>query len=118
MEIVTTGERIEFSPEVIKKRGFLRAKYIGWDEPRNGLIVYAGREYLKVLFQTGINIATSFYVVKASEVAAGQWDLAYSNDLTEAYLLRSADSRDLIAEVRKLFREDATDDSVDEGQSD
>ena len=84
-ELITSGERAEFVSDLIKKRGFIRARYKTWEEPRNGLITYAGKEYLRVLFQTGINVATSYYTIKISEVEAGLWQLIYSPDLATFY---------------------------------
>lgn len=108
-ELVTTGERMEFSPEVIKRRGFVRAKYWSWDEPRNGLITFAGKEFLRVLFLTGVNMAASYFPVKISEVKAGLWQLTYTPDLETFYTINGeeADSDiDLISGVRKLFTEE------------
>ena len=83
MEFVTTGERTVFAEDVIKNRGLVRAKHMTWDEPRNGLIVYAGKEFLRVIFLTGVNTAASYFNIKASEVAAGEWQILYTADMKE-----------------------------------
>ena len=51
-ELTTRGERTEFVSEVIKRRGFIRAKYRSWEEPRNGLVTFASKDYLRVLTKT------------------------------------------------------------------
>ena len=107
MELVTTGERTVFADDVIKNRGLLRAKHFTWESPRNGLIVYAGKEFLRVIFLTGVNTSASYFNIKASEVAAGQWDIAYTADMENVCLIRSASASDLVTEVRKLFKEEA-----------
>ena len=84
-ELITTGEHYEFAEDIIKKRGFVRAKYWSWQEPRNGLITFASKTWLKVLFQSGVNIATSYYPIKIEEVQAGLWDITYTNDLETIY---------------------------------
>ena len=84
-ELITRGEHAEFAQDVIKRRGFIRAKYKTWDEPRNGLVTFASKSFLRVLFQTGINIATSYYTIKISEVEAGLWQITYTPDLVTFY---------------------------------
>ena len=84
-ELVTTGESVEFSSELIKRRGFLRGKFWCWDDWRNGLVTFADKKSLRVLFQTGVNASTSYYVVKAAEVADGLWELIYTNDFQLIY---------------------------------
>ena len=108
-ELVTTGESLEFLPELIKRRGFLRAKYWSWDDWRNGLVTFADKKSLRVLFQTGVNASTSYYTVKITEVAAGLWDLIYSNDMETFYRADSKstqESRITESDVADLFREE------------
>lgn len=118
MSLTKVGESVEFSPEVIKQRGFIRARYANWEEPRNGLIVYASKTFLKVLFLTGVNIASSYYVVKISEVEAGLWEIIYSPDFENFYKIKMGESEDenidLLAAVRNLFEGEKQDGS-DEG---
>ena len=83
MELITTGERTVFADDVIKNRGLVRAKHLTWTEPRNGLIVYAGKEFLRVIFLTGVNTAASYFNIKAGEVAAGEWQILYTADMKE-----------------------------------
>lgn len=107
--LIEKTERATFVPEMIRKRGFVRAKYWSWCEPRNGLVMSATPDALQVLFQTGINVATSYYTVKISEVTAGLWEIIYTPDLEHFYKIeggKSEDEIDLIAEVHKLFEED------------
>ena len=86
-ELITRGERAEFTSDLIKKRGFVRAKFWSWAEPRNGLVTYASKEYLRVLFQTGVNVSTSYYTIKIAEVEAGLWQITYTPDLETFYYI-------------------------------
>ena len=98
-ELVTTGESVEFSSELIKRRGFLRAKYWSWNDWRNGLVT----------FQTGVNASTSYYTVKITEVVAGLWDLIYSNDMETFYRVDSKatqENRISESDVADLFRDE------------
>ena len=107
MSLTKVGERVEFSSEVIKQRGFIRARYANWDEPRNGLIVYASKTFLKVLFLTGVNIAASYFSIKISEVEAGLWEIIYSPNFETFYKIKMGESEDenidLLTAVRNLF---------------
>lgn len=110
MDLITTGESTEFVREIIKKRGFIRAKYFSWDEPRNGLVTYASRNMLKVLFLTGVNMAASYYKIKISEIEAGLWKIIYTPDFDTFYYVKGdegedEDDWDLPTAVRKLFEE-------------
>jgi len=86
-ELITRGEQVQFADDLIKKRGFVRAKCWSWEEPRNGLITYAGKEYLRVLFQTGVNVSVSYYTIKIAEVEAGLWQMTYTPDLETFYYI-------------------------------
>lgn len=86
-ELITRGEQVQFADGLIKKRGFVRAKYWSWEKPRNGLITYAGKEYLRVLFQTGVNVSVSYYTIKIAEVEAGLWQMTYTPDLETFYYI-------------------------------
>ena len=107
MEAITvTNERTEFIPEMIMKRGFIRAKYWSWEEHRNGLISFAGKDFIRVLFQTGIHTAMSYYTIKIDEVKKGLWEITYSPDFEHFYKIEGGQGEediDLIAEVHKLF---------------
>lgn len=108
MEIVTKGEVVTFSPEIVQRRGFIRAKHITWPNFRNGLITFAAPTLLQVLFLVGVNASASYYTVRATEVQQGQWELSYSNDLETVYCFKNEATSDLVTEVRKLFTEEAT----------
>lgn len=108
-ELVTTGESVEFSSELIKRRGFLRGKFWCWDDWRNGLVTFADKKSLRVLFQTGVNASTSYYTVKITEVVAGLWDLIYSNDMETFYRVDSKatqENRITESDVAELFRDE------------
>lgn len=110
MEALTvTNERVEFVPEMIRQRGFVRAKYWSWEEHRNGLLMFAGKDFLRVLFQTGVTTATSYFTIKIDEVKKGLWEIIFTPDLEHFYKIEGGQTEediDLIAEVHKLFKED------------
>ena len=85
-DIINQRERAEFNLELFRRRGFIRAKYFSWDEPRMGLIVFAMPDFLKVLFLAGMNSATSYYVIKIREVEQKLWTFTYSPDMKSFYV--------------------------------
>lgn len=120
-ELLTTEEQAEFVNEIIQKRGLIRAKYASWQEPRNGLIVYATKTWLRVLFLTGVNVATSYYTIKIEEVKNGLWEIVYSNDFQHFYQIKGGKAQedmDLEESIRNIFKggEDSGDGTIpDEG---
>lgn len=101
------GEQYEFAREIIQKRGLIRAKYHSWEDYRNGLITYAGKTFLKVLFLTGVNMAATYYTIKISEVVAGSWVITYTNDFKTFYTTEGGESEselDFKAAVLNIFR--------------
>ena len=106
-ELLTTTERDEFINEILQKRGLIRAKYASWEEFRNGLIVYATKTWLRVLFLTGVNVATSYYTIKIEEVKNGLWEIVYSNDFQHFYQIKGGaaqEDMDLETAVRNIFK--------------
>lgn len=84
-DLINQRERLEFNMELFKKRGFLKAKYFSWEEPRFGLIVFAAPDFLKVLFLSGLNAATSYYVIAIREVEQRLWTFSYTPDMKTFY---------------------------------
>lgn len=106
-ELITSAERDEFINEILQRRGLIRAKYWSWTEPRNGLIVYAASTWLKVLFLTGVNVSTSYYVISVDEVKAGLWQLTYTNDFEHFYKIEGGKAKedvDLETAIKNIFK--------------
>lgn len=107
-ELIGLSEQPEFAREIIRRRGFIRAKHYSWTEPRNGLITHASPRILTVLFLANIGASVSYYTIKISEVAAGAWDLIYTNDFEHFYKIAGGETEeqiDLPSAVKKLFEE-------------
>lgn len=107
-ELVERGERACFNRDIIKKRGVVKAKYWFWDSPRLGLVTYAGKDLLKILFLTGINQCATYFSIKINEVEAGLWEILFTPDLEHFYRVEGGEPEEdieLDAAVRKLFEE-------------
>lgn len=79
--IIKLTEIAVFDTDTVKPNGFIRAKYWSWPTFKNGLVAFVNSDKLTCLFQTGANATVSYFVVKASEVAAGCWEIFYQNEL-------------------------------------
>lgn len=108
MNLIDKSERAAFNLELFKKRGFIRAKYHSWEESRNGLIVFAAPDFLKVIFLTGIVAATSYYVMKISEVEAGLWEFIFSTDLETFYQISGGEEKVLTVPLSTALTDAAT----------
>lgn len=68
-----------FDSEQVHKGDLIRAKHKTWDEYRNGLVVGITGNELVVLYHTGIG--TNHFVMLASEVAGGEWQGTWTEDM-------------------------------------
>lgn len=82
-EFLINAKTTTFNLEIVKPFGFIRAKYWSWKIFLNGLIATVDEKNLRVLFQTGVNSSTSYFKIEAAEVAAGLWQITYSNNLED-----------------------------------
>lgn len=80
MPLITDSNKKVFDTTNVKKRDLIRAKYIGWDKPRNGIITAVSEEKLTVLFLPAIGNVTNYYTILASEVATGKWTATWTSD--------------------------------------
>lgn len=72
-----------FDTEAVKKGFLISAKHKSWSEPKNGIISSVSPDELRVLYCPGIANVTRFFFIVASEVEAGQWELRWSEDMTD-----------------------------------
>ena len=82
-DLIITGETVQFNLDVVKRGGFIRAKYHTWADFRNGLVTLVKPARLTCIFLVGANAIVRYFDVKASEVADAYWQISYSNDLEE-----------------------------------
>lgn len=81
MPLIIDGAGKVFDTTSVHKGDLIRAKYAGWDKPRNGIITTVGDKTLTVLFLPGIGNVTSYYKMLATEVQAGKWSIRWTADL-------------------------------------
>lgn len=81
MPLITDSTGKVFDITSVHKGDLIRAKYAGWDEPRNGIITAVSEETLTVLFLPWIGNVTNYFTILATEVQAGKWVVRWTTDL-------------------------------------
>ena len=66
-----------FDTEAVKKGFLISAKHKSW------IISSVSPDELRVLYCPGIANVTRFFFIVASEVETGQWELRWSEDMTD-----------------------------------
>ena len=70
-----------FDSEQVRKGDLIRAKHKTWDEYKNGRVVGITSNELVVLYHTGIGNVSNHFVMLASEVAGGEWQGTWTEDM-------------------------------------
>jgi hypothetical protein len=81
MPLITDSTEKVFDTTSVHKGDLIRAKYSGWDEPRNGIITAVSEDKLTVLFLPGLGNVTNYYTILAAEVEASKWIVRWTTDL-------------------------------------
>jgi len=81
MELIITTETSAINTDAIGRGCFIRAKYKSWTEARNGLVVSATRDEIRVIWEPSIRNVTNFFVIYAEEIADGLWTVTWSADM-------------------------------------
>ena len=82
MELLETAENIRFNAQEIHERDLVRARYHTWEKPRNGIVTAVCDSTLAVLFMPEVHRATTYFIITASEVRDGKWDITYTHDFS------------------------------------
>lgn len=69
-----------FNLEEIKRGGVAYAKKDVWDEGICGIITEATEDQIRIQYLPDIYNVINHCVIRASQVAAGMWELRYSSD--------------------------------------
>ena len=74
-----------FDASSIKKGNLVYGKHQTWQEGKAGFVTAVTEEELTVQYHPGIANVTNHFFIPASEVADGQWELRWSDDLSEIH---------------------------------
>ena len=78
--VIDAGGRV-FNTDAIHPGDFVRAKYAGWNEARNGIVVHVDAAEVRAIWTPNIRNVTNFFTILAEEVEAGSWDVKWSSDM-------------------------------------
>ncbi len=94
-ELLILDEQLIFDVSKIKRGNFIRAKSNTWDEWRNGLIVHAAKDKLKILcMMETTSAAIHYFTISLEDVQNGLWALMISENLEEVYAHGAIDTQE------------------------
>lgn len=79
--VIDTTHKV-FDTTLVKKGCLVYAKHRSWTEGKGGFITAVKDTELTVQYHPGVGNVTNHFFLPASEVAAGDWKIRWSEDLT------------------------------------
>ena len=78
--IITEKIRNLINTEEITTGTLIWAKHTSWDDGRTGIIKDVNEKAIIVLFLPPLQNVQNYFVIKAAELEAGEWEVRYSTD--------------------------------------
>ena len=94
MALIVEGTGTVFDTDSIGKGWLIYAKHESWDEGKVGYVTGISEDKMIVQYHPQIGNITNHFQIKASDVAAGEWEVRWSEDLTEVESYPEPDSVD------------------------
>lgn len=85
MELIVDSVTKVFDTGIIKRGCLVYGKHRTWQEGKAGFVTAVTEKEITVQYHPGIANVTNHFFVPANEVADGQWEFRWSNDLSEVY---------------------------------
>ena len=85
MELVNEASRPVFNTAAVEKGHLLYAKHRSWEEGKGGIVTRVSEDMLTIQFTPGIGNVMNHFSIPASEAADGQWEIRWSEDLSEVH---------------------------------
>ena len=82
MALIESQTSKVFDIEQIEKGDLLYAKHRSWPEGKGGFVTAVTEERITVQYHPGIANVTNHFFLPAKEVAAGEWEIRWSKDLS------------------------------------
>lgn len=82
MSLIVKSERAVFDVSVIKCGALIYGKHSSWPEGTGGFILQVNEEEITVQHYAGVGKVTNHYRIPVNEAAAGEWELRWSDNLT------------------------------------
>lgn len=85
MPLVIEQQEIMFDLSQIKQGYLIYGKHYTWQEGKSGFVTSVAEKKLTVQYHPGIGNITNHFFIPVNEVAAGEWEIRWSADLTEIW---------------------------------
>ena len=85
MELVVEKPSVSFDLSRIRPGCLLWGKHSSWAAGEAGVVTSATESQLVVQYHPGIGNITNHFIIPVSEAAEGQWEIRWSEDLTEVF---------------------------------
>lgn len=82
MALIVDSVTKVFDTAQIKKGHLMYAKHSSWPEGHGGFVTAVTDKQITVQYHPGIANVTNHFFLPANEVAAGEWEVRWSVDLT------------------------------------
>lgn len=83
--LITNETTQHYNTEEIKCGMLMYAKHRTWEKGERGFITYADRDLIIVQYYPGIGNVTNHFKLYAKEVAADEWEIRWSDDLSDIH---------------------------------
>lgn len=83
MELLTEKPETVFHTSAIRMGDLLYAKHVSWKEGMGGFVAAVTDKEIVVQYHPRIGNVTNHFFIQAKDVAAGNWEIRYSADLSE-----------------------------------
>lgn len=85
MPLIIDSTKRVFDVSLLKKGYLLFAKHKTWPEGKGGFVTAVTEKEVTVQYHPGIGNVTNHFFLPAGEVASGEWEVRWSEDLAEVH---------------------------------
>lgn len=83
MVLITEKPSMIFDLNQIARGDLLWGKHRSWSKGKAGFVTAATKDQLIVQYYPGIGNVTNHFVIPVAEVAAGEWEIRWSEDMVQ-----------------------------------
>lgn len=87
MQLVIEKPVIAFDPAHIKPGYLFYGKHRSWEEGKAGIVTSVTDKQMIVQYYPGLANITNHFIIPAEEIAAGEWDVRWSADMSDVHCL-------------------------------
>ncbi|MEH2960075.1 DUF5026 domain-containing protein [Candidatus Merdisoma sp. JLR.KK006] len=91
--LLTEKSEVIYELSQIQLGYLVYAKHYTWDSGRAGFVTSATEKNLTIQYHPGIGNVTNHFHIPVEEAAAGQWEIRWSQDMSQVFEYR-ADSEE------------------------